>query len=109
MEDFDHSGGNQTRNENEERKQTIMKTYLKIVSAGLILAAGVTVLPLNASATPIVDLDTAADFAVLAGSGVTSTGATTLTGDLGLWPGTAVTETPAMTVNGVRRGSCKTP
>lgn len=79
-----------------------MHMYLKQVHAGLILAIGGALLPLTASATSMVDLDTAARFAVLAGSTITSTGGTTLNGDLGLWPGTAVTETPAMIVNGVR-------
>lgn len=50
----------------------------------------------------LVFLGSAGNFAVLAGSTVTSTGPTVLNGDLGLWPGTAVTETPAMTVNGTR-------
>jgi hypothetical protein len=45
-------------------------------------------------------LGAASTFAVLAGSTVTSINATTITGDLGLAPGTAITGFPPGTVNG---------
>ncbi|WP_440099832.1 ice-binding family protein [Streptosporangium sp. H16] len=53
-----------------------------------------------ASAATTPDLLTAADYAVLAGTTVTSTGPTVVTGDLGVSPGTAVTGFPPGVVVG---------
>jgi Ice-binding-like/Bacterial Ig-like domain len=71
--------------------------------AGNALAANF-VWSFTIAATPAgqapVALGAATTFAVLAGSTVTNTGATTVNGDLGLSPGTAVTGFPPGTVNG---------
>jgi len=54
--------------------------------------------PVLAATAP--DLGTAQTFAVLAGSTVTNTGPSVLDGDLGVWPGIAITGFPPGTVTG---------
>lgn len=68
------------------------------------LAATVFVGSLPASAAEPVGLGTATSFAVLAGSAITNTGPTTITGDVGVHPGTSQTGFDSVTLAGANHG-----
>jgi hypothetical protein len=82
------------------RSPTRPAVWISLVAAALVL--GVSSPVGAAAATPPVSLGTAAGYALLAGSTITNTGATKVTGDLGLSPGTAVTGMPPGQVNGTQ-------
>jgi hypothetical protein len=58
--------------------------------------------PVGSTQTPVAlgAITSGANFAVLAGTTVTSTGATVVTGDVGVWPGSAATGFPPGTATG---------
>ena len=78
-----------------------MKT-LGTIGLAAVLAAAVAGTALAAAQ---VGLGTAASFAVLAGSAITNTGDTTITGDVGLDPGSSVTGFPPGIVTGTEHVS----
>ncbi|MBN1584999.1 DUF3494 domain-containing protein [Candidatus Uhrbacteria bacterium] len=73
---------------NGKAKITVSAIALVFCLTGIIRAA------------TAVNLDTADDFAVLAGTTITNTGSSVINGDLGLSPGTSVTGFPPGTING---------
>ena len=77
---------------------------VRIASVAVAAACACTVLGVSAgpaaAALPPVPLGTAAAFAVLAGTGITNTGPTVITGDIGTFPTTSETGTSSLVITG---------
>jgi hypothetical protein len=86
---------------------TVVKAAAKQMLFGLLPAAAVMILQHDGLASlATVDLGTAGNFAVLAGSGITVAGAvnsTTITGDIGTYPTPSVTGFGNVVLNGVNQ------
>ena len=78
------------------------KSRSMVRSIGLVFAVAMAFLRYEATAQTAVDLGTADGFAVLAGTGISNTGPTNITGNVGLSPttGTAITGFPPAKVTG---------
>lgn len=75
---------------------TAGRSAVALAIVGLLFALGS-----NAVAAPTpVGLGTAGSFAVLAGTGITNTGPTTITGDIGTFPTTSITGVTSLTLSG---------
>jgi hypothetical protein len=83
-----------------DRRWPPIATLACRLAIGALVVGILITRPAFAATRPV--LGTAADFAVLAGSTITNTGPTVITGDLGLSPGTSVTGFPPGTVNGTQ-------
>ena len=73
---------------------------LALGTGAVMVLAAVAGAPSAFAAQPTVGLGTTAPFAVLAGTDITNTGPSTISGDIGVDPGAAITGFPPGTVNG---------
>ncbi|MEK6273689.1 MAG: ice-binding family protein, partial [Actinomycetota bacterium] len=79
-------------------------TWATALSALFVLGMLVSLVGGAGAAPSPVPLGTADSFAVLAGSGITNTGPTTVNGDIGTFPTTTITGTATLTVTGINHG-----
>ncbi len=80
------------------------KARAALIATALLVPVMLVSLTSDVKAATAVGLGTADSFAVLAGAGITNTGATTLTGDIGTFPTTTITGSSTITINGTNHG-----
>jgi len=81
-------------------RAAVTAALITLFTGGLL----VTLVGGAAAAATTVPLGTADSFAVLAGSGITNTGPTTVNGDLGSYPTTTIAGASSLTVTGTNHG-----
>ena len=79
-----------------------LKRFNKVLFLPLLISVSMGVSAAYAVSPSTVGLGSADGFAVLAGSGITNTGSSVISGDLGLSPGTSVSGFPPGIVNGTQ-------
>ena len=79
-------------------------SFARLTSTTAVALLVALALPSPAAAATAIDLGTATSFAVLAGSGITNTGPTTIAGDVGTFPTTSMTGFDTVTLAGVNHG-----
>lgn len=76
------------------------KARATLIATALLIPVMLVSLISDVKAATAVALGTADSFVVLAGSGITNTGPTTLNGDMGTYPTTTITGSSTITING---------
>jgi hypothetical protein len=82
----------------------VLSGIVKGARLSVAIAVALILLPRETQAAEMVDLGTAADFAILAGSGVTNAGATTIYGDVGSFPTATTAGFGTVTLYGTNHG-----